>query len=278
MVWLYVPGLEAWSSASRSRSAADAVVSVTLSKIPTRRPLSWTGWARKPWIGRLCGTILNPSAAARGAAAWISSLPATPASRSARRASCSAARTPATSGPTSPASSGRPAPSGCSWRTSRTTSASASRRWRKTFSAWATGLRPDSSRRLRSARLTRGAGFSPWPTPNVGGQEISPRIFFLNGRAAYYASNGHKTQFTLHMACAEWMQRSSRRASRSGECFRSSPAFWEWMMGWPTGWTACGSAGTGWSRWLRRSRSALSFLLSRPGALPGPEGVLVLEP
>lgn len=43
---------------------------------------------------------------------------------------------------------------------------------------------------------------------------------------------------------------------------RLNPAFVEWMMGWPHGWTACGPVGTGWSLWLRQSRSALSRLES----------------
>jgi hypothetical protein len=39
-----------------------------------------------------------------------------------------------------------------------------------------------------------------------------------------------------------------------------NPLFVEALMGWPTGWTGFGSAGTEWSRWLRRMRSELSQL------------------
>lgn len=53
---------------------------------------------------------------------------------------------------------------------------------------------------------------------------------------------------------------------------RLSPAFVEWLMGWPEGWTipepatpatdptACGSPATAWCHWLRRQRIALSAL------------------
>lgn len=39
-----------------------------------------------------------------------------------------------------------------------------------------------------------------------------------------------------------------------------NPAFVEALMGWPTGWTAFGSAATAWSHWLPRMRSELSQL------------------
>lgn len=40
-----------------------------------------------------------------------------------------------------------------------------------------------------------------------------------------------------------------------------NPLFVEWLMGWPIGWTDCGSAATGLSRWLLLMRSELSRLL-----------------
>jgi len=39
-----------------------------------------------------------------------------------------------------------------------------------------------------------------------------------------------------------------------------NPLFVEWLMGWPRGWTDCGSRVTGWSHWLRQSRSFASEL------------------
>ncbi|MFH1158586.1 MAG: hypothetical protein V1721_06865, partial [Pseudomonadota bacterium] len=40
-----------------------------------------------------------------------------------------------------------------------------------------------------------------------------------------------------------------------------NPLFVEVLMGWPVGWTDCGSAATGLSRWSRLMHSALSRLL-----------------
>jgi hypothetical protein len=41
---------------------------------------------------------------------------------------------------------------------------------------------------------------------------------------------------------------------------RLNPAFVEWLMGWPQGWTDFAPVGTEWSRWLRLMRSELSRL------------------
>ena len=43
-----------------------------------------------------------------------------------------------------------------------------------------------------------------------------------------------------------------------------NPLFVEALMGWPIGWTDCGSAVTGLSRWSRLMRSKLSRLLQAP--------------
>ena len=43
-----------------------------------------------------------------------------------------------------------------------------------------------------------------------------------------------------------------------------NPLFVEWLMGWPTGWTDCEAAVTGFSLWQQRSRGILSTLLSPP--------------
>jgi hypothetical protein len=39
-----------------------------------------------------------------------------------------------------------------------------------------------------------------------------------------------------------------------------NPAFLEWLMGWPIGWTASGSPVTEFARWQQRMRTALSAL------------------
>lgn len=47
-----------------------------------------------------------------------------------------------------------------------------------------------------------------------------------------------------------------------------NPAFVEWLMGWPEGWTAFASWAMAWSRWRQRTRSALLALDTPPPAMP----------
>jgi hypothetical protein len=76
MTWLYTPYTCAPVTEDSSSHFDPGTYEpyVTLSGTPTRRPLSWHGWKRRPWIKRLSGTISQPSTADRGVAAWISSL------------------------------------------------------------------------------------------------------------------------------------------------------------------------------------------------------------
>ncbi len=43
---------------------------------------------------------------------------------------------------------------------------------------------------------------------------------------------------------------------------RLNPEFVTWLMGWPSGWTACACSATEWSLWSRRMRGCLSRLHS----------------
>jgi hypothetical protein len=56
---------------------------------------------------------------------------------------------------------------------------------------------------------------------------------------------------------------------------RLNALFVEWLMGWPIGWTDCGSPVTGFSHWLRHSRTALSTLPCG-GPVIEPNGQLLL--
>ena len=81
MAWLYVPELEALNSDSESSGPASEPF-VMLSGKATQRPLSWRGWASRPWIKLLSGLHFPISTASRGAAKWIASLEASRASHS----------------------------------------------------------------------------------------------------------------------------------------------------------------------------------------------------
>jgi hypothetical protein len=52
----------------------------------------------------------------------------------------------------------------------------------------------------------------------------------------------------------------SLREAMASRRLSLNPSFVEWLMGWPLGWTDCGSPVTGFSRWLQRQRTALSEL------------------
>ena len=89
-MWLHVPNLDVCTYAQDTAASSldsDSLESplepyVTLSGIPTRRPLLWRGWQRRTWIALLSGTISRPSIAQRGVERWIASLPGSPANHS----------------------------------------------------------------------------------------------------------------------------------------------------------------------------------------------------
>jgi len=122
MAWLFVPGLEDSNSDSES-SGPDFAPSVTLSGKATQRPLSWRGWASRPWIKLLSGVRFPISTVNRGAAEWIASLEESPASRSAWQESVMASPIRGGSVQTSSGWSMKyeiqPGGSSSSWRTSQ---------------------------------------------------------------------------------------------------------------------------------------------------------------
>lgn len=151
-VWLYIPKafvLEMTCQASPSAPASAASNSACTWPNPdielfamssgthSLRPLSWRGWRTRPWMTLLSGLTLEPSTAALGAARFVSSLPAIPASHSPRPAGSSGATIPATSGPKSPASPARSSRSSSSSRTSKATSIWDCPKSSARYAAWA---------------------------------------------------------------------------------------------------------------------------------------------
>ena len=148
MSWVYVPGSVDSSLGFELLSGDPFAPSVSSNGTLEPQPLSWPGWRRRPWLGLLYGTTCAPSTAARGAAEWISSLPATPVSRSPRPESDSERTTLDTSGRTSDGSSTRPAPLSPSSRTSEDTSG-----WASIESSWTSPI----SGSMRSGRFSERA-------------------------------------------------------------------------------------------------------------------------
>lgn len=256
-----------------------------------QRPLSWRGWRTKPWVKRLYGTICDPSTADRGAAGFISSLPAIPVSPSAGPESGEGRLIPATCGPRSPESCGMSNPGSSSLRTSRDTSPWALGTSPESFRAWDTASRRACSRRLRRARLTQGSGCSFWPTPTASDAGYFPDLLLEAGQAdlkgPFDVTKGSGGQFSLSNAARVWTMlwlalgalgampgttrslslRRVRVSFRSGDGSSladliSNPRFQELSMGWPIDWTAPEASVTGFARWLQRSRGALSEILA----------------
>ena len=291
-MWLFIPPTDMTSfAASAFAPASEASISVFTSQSPhialwvmssetvSLRPLSWPGWRTRPWARLLCGTICDPSTADRGAAQFISSLPVIPASRSRSRGTGRAKPTPVTSGRKSPASSAKPAPNGAFSRTSSATCPLVSTSSPQTFKAWATGLQRASYQRRKLARRTSATGCSFWPTPTCKGSgnraciQLSPErgVEFKNDLnqvgsqiGLWNAAKAWVLMWDLMMA-AGWTPRAPASSLRcrvillngekhSGGLLSSNPAFSDWMMGWPPGWTDPLQPVTGWCPWLQRAR------------------------
>ena len=97
----------------------------------------------------------------------------------------------------------------------------------------------------------------------------------LKGQACYWAtpntqdisgfhplqSNGRTEQdHGANLKPANWATGPQTEPTAANGRVSLNPLFVEWLMGWPRGWTDCGSRVTGWSRWLQQSRSFASEL------------------
>lgn len=266
----------------------------------TPRRLSWPGWKTRPWIRRLSGTISEPSLAVHGAASWISSLRDTRASHSVRRGGVAENQTQGIYGRTSAASSFKPAPRSSSSKTSKATFLSdivtSDEIWRLSVIA----LRADSLRRRRSGRVNSATDCSFWPAMTASEGAKAP-AYLKNGQpslttkarlwptilardcgvhglmkpasqARREARGKHGVPLAEYAAhhfpaadCPSSLRDLVITLDGWSSCVTSrrlSPLFGEALMGWPSGWTDCGSAVTAWSPWLRRMRSAFWRLAS----------------
>lgn len=290
-MWLFVPPAFMDSPSVPEQAGSNSVcipqhlateLFATSSGTHTLRPLSWPGWTTRPWIRRLSGLMCAPSTAARGVAAWISSLRATRASRSASRAGDSARPIPGISGPTWPGSSEKSARSGSSPKTSLATYLWDSERSPEALKAWATALQRACSAREKSAQATTGADSSFWPTPTVAWFKYDNGVTVGAGRLKFEATGqrsivgtaaawtlfwellhstvGPELVRTLAICPSSHPAQLTLRPGPTCSCatLGSNPRFLEMLMGWPDGWTDSASPVTGFARWLRRSRSALS--------------------
>lgn len=303
LTWLYIPqpflpstalhsvlDMEAWSSASISQNP-DTALFVSSSGKPMLLPPSWQGWKTRRWIVLLYGTTLSPSMAARGVAAFISSLPAIPASHSRRRAVGRARPTRAISGRMSGASSARRSLNGSFLKTCSATSIWDFPKSAESYESWAIASKRACSRRLRRALRIGVSASSCWPTPTASnngnrveieigaaglsfeipkgmiGQQKGPKeaskvwtLMWLTMQAAGFRPGKRREATFLSSHPLRVTLRLGTHAS--ADTLHYNPRFTEWMMGWPIGWTSSGQQVTGYAAWLRRSRSELSRLIS----------------
>lgn len=174
-MWLHLPSTclpSVPESAESSLDSASLSESARASFVLWRgKPLAQPGllraWKMASWIRRLSGMTFERSTLDRGADAWISSLPATRASRSAAQVFAEVSQILGTSGPRlreSPESAPLLWSSARTWPTMpRTDSTPSVETWKR----WATTLRRSSRAHWMLERPICEAAFSgsAWPTP-----------------------------------------------------------------------------------------------------------------
>lgn len=215
-MWLHVPPTSSSAPGSAEypspSNGADWSLCVALSGKHTRRPFSWRGWKTRPWVARLCGTISRPSTASRGADAWISSLRASRASRSASLASDSVPTMSAPSGPRSSVSSASASRRSSS---SRTSSPRLFADPGLDFIEWALSSRRcvESQPRTLEPRIDE-CDSSRWPTATAQDSVSS-------GKADYHSPRTHHGT-TLNDAVKAWSTPKGSDAAKAGPNMRGS--------------------------------------------------------
>ena len=150
----------------------------------------------------LFGAISAPSTARRGVAAWIGSLEESPASPTPPPATKGGGpRTSGTSGPLPPESSGKSGPPSSSSKTWMESFGTISTPLGQSYRDWATGLRRDYSRRLRSAPRIRDSGSSLWATATADASTSDRGEW--NGRY-YRREDGTKVTTALSHQVGQW--------------------------------------------------------------------------
>ena len=194
---------------------------------PSPLPTWSRRWSRVSWLPHLFGRILKPSQHISFETALTSSLVAIRASRSARQARDRARTIPDISGHTSDDMSEQltlfDASSKMSKATSRLDSTASSAIWQKMV----TTQRLEYSARLKSARLIRESASSFWPTPRASEYKDCGPV----------GSKSHTHMDKRHYLCAK-----AKNPDQPTGCLH--PAWVEWWMGVPTGWTELESWGT----------------------------------
>ena len=249
-MWIYLPvgsfrsqpERETWTEGSDEFYELLAQSATLSTKSPRarywRKTLNGLSWTR-PLFGR----TPEPSTADHGVDSWRASLGATPANPSAARGSYVVPTIPGTSGPPSNESSGKSTPRGVSSRTSPTISDLDSTRSPEAFKDWVTALRRHCTERRKSARPTSASGSSSsaWLTPTaydaawlrqVERGEVLVNASVLAAQAVTWEPD------ELFRPFREILSGLPSSIEHLTWPRPANPIFWEWMMGWPLGWTS----------------------------------------
>ncbi len=187
---------------------------------------------------------------------------------------------PGTSGPTSHVSPEKLPHLGCSLKTSPGISPLASKTSPEIFRKWATGLQRASYQRRKSAHRIPVKGCSSWVAPTFKGSGNRACVMPSPAGLAFRTDqNQTGTQIGLKNQAVAWTllwdlltaigwkggsfpySHPNRVILLNGEKHSTAgltlnPAFSDWLMGWPSGWTDPLSPVTVWSQWLRQGRIA----------------------
>ena len=153
----------------------------------------------------LYGMISDPLTAALGVESWIGSLAESLANRIPWRGQKGALTTAETYGPTPAESSEKSSPALSSSKTSPESWATTGSESGQTYKQWATALRKDYSRRLKSGRHTAGSGSLSWPTPNAHLMgEGDSRLLERRQEEKNKGRNGNGFGLTLAASVTHW--------------------------------------------------------------------------
>lgn len=292
-MWLFVPSLSALGSAASTSGSGLLAPIVMLwglsSGKPSLLPSSSPQWNGATWLRLLSGIRSQPSTADRGVAAWISSLPATPVSPSRSPGSAAVSTTSDGSGETSGGSFATWAPGTSSWKMSPVTSRGRSRGSSATWPR-AGGLRNGTAFRQppsapRTFAIASSFSGELLPTPNavpygssqngingIGGENERPSAnkpslwtMAARGMLPTPTARDHKgatapgksgdlvgeVRRRLQSPTSSGSPVPTERRGQGDQ--RLNPAFVEWMMGLPAGWTTIGTGQSDSTRSATRS-------------------------
>ena len=263
MAWLYLPDTVVLKSES-TQPLEEYEPWVTLSGKATQRPLSWRGWKSRPWIKLLSGMTLPPSTASRGAGLWISSLRDSRVSRSAQQESAGGPTTSVGYGTTSRELLARYSPDGSWQRTSLDllTSTGECSTYSGRCPRYGMMSSGDLFELTRWEPVTGERGslyLRNWPTPTA--RDHKDAAGQVKDR-----KDGKRRDDRLGIVVGRSLHPSQMISTCGPECSpshrRLNPAFVEWLMGLPEGWTTArigsGPVATEWSRYKQQLQYALS--------------------